>query len=385
MPDERDPRRHDPGGRDQRPDEAETLAALMDGTLALDDVGEDELDGLLRQMDSSELVDVIADAPKLFPPPDDPRTAVSRASSRRAHPVRWAIPLGAVAVVLIAVGSAVYLRGRPVATVDTGRTATVSSPAPPSASTTTLTQPASPEPVLLTARAEEIRGRGGEFRGTTADTHVPKREGTIVSVVDGSATIDLGSLDGIARGTVVRVFRGNHDAIGTIIVDRVFRERARGTAVSTDRLRPGDVAELDPAVHVGALVSAASDRLAAGDAEGARALAERAAALTPSAGVLPGQVSRAVADTLNDVGARLIANKQYADAEAVLQRAKDHASGATAVRVTNNLAAAAALRADFATAEQRYKDALALAGAAPQLDVERQAIEKNLDSLKAKK
>jgi Flp pilus assembly protein TadD len=89
------------------------------------------------------------------------------------------------------------------------------------------------------------------------------------------------------------------------------------------------------------------------------------------------------AEILNELGAVLIERGNDAEAESTLRRAQPGASGATGVYVANNLAALAALRRDARAAESMYRSALALAGSSPELEADRRAILKNLDSLKA--
>src|SRR5262245_6821823 len=111
MPDDRDlTSRQGERPRDV-PDEAETLAALMDGTLRLDDVGDDQLGGVLRVMDSAELVRTIAEAPKLFDAAGGPRPSAPYGfvAPRRASGVRRWAPVPAMAALLIAMGSITFL------------------------------------------------------------------------------------------------------------------------------------------------------------------------------------------------------------------------------------------------------------------------------------
>jgi Flp pilus assembly protein TadD len=86
---------------------------------------------------------------------------------------------------------------------------------------------------------------------------------------------------------------------------------------------------------------------------------------------------------LNELGAVLIKNQDYSNAETILQRARLHAVGGTAVRVANNLASVAALRGDVAAAESLYQSALTMAGTSPERASDRRSIEKNLQDLKA--
>jgi hypothetical protein len=304
-------------------------------------------------------------------------------------------------------------------------------PSTPAAATSTpATGPATgparvlPPPVILTARLEGVGGRSATgFRGAAADSRLPKSEGLVVSVDDGEATIDLGSVDGLEKGSVVDLFRGRGDAnaAGSLTVARVFRERATGRAARAGSLQVGDRAALAPAVHVSALLDQVEARIASGDTQAALALAGRALSSAQSLGVPADLQRRALAqlgtlehrsgatgaaerhlrsavdalDTapaaedaesaavLNELGALFIERGRYAEADAVLRRAQPRAAGAVGVYVTNNLAALAAIRGDLGTAESEYRAALTRAGNAPDLEPDRRAIQKNLDALRA--
>jgi Flp pilus assembly protein TadD len=89
------------------------------------------------------------------------------------------------------------------------------------------------------------------------------------------------------------------------------------------------------------------------------------------------------ADAMNELAAVLIRERDYQAAETLLRRAQTGAAAATAVRVTNNLAALAAMRGDVTTAESLYRSALALADSSPEYESARRAIESNLQDLRA--
>ena len=278
-------------------------------------------------------------------------------------------------------------------------------------------------PVILAVRLEELAGRApSEFRSVDAGGRSPKREGVVVSVDDGEAALDLGSLDGVVKGSELQVFRGRHDAqaVGRLTIATVFRERSRGRAPS-GALQVGDRVEIAPANHLSALLEQLEARIIAGNSTEALAVAERAVASSASPGVPPSLRRRAVdrlgtlehragafddaarhlrlavddfdaapalapverARILNELGAVLVDRGDFAEAERILRVAQPLATGAPAAHVANNLAALAALRGDRAAAAVLYRSALALAGSSPDLDSDRLAIEKNLEELKA--
>jgi Tfp pilus assembly protein PilF len=280
-----------------------------------------------------------------------------------------------------------------------------------------------PHPLILIARLDTLAGRStAEFRADLARSRPPKSHGVVVSVDDGEIAIDLGSLDGVAKGSELQVFRGDDDAkaVGQLTIVTVFRERSRGRVASAGSPRVGDRAEVAPSVQVAALLEQVAALMVAGDTTAARALANRAVSISRTPGV-PSDARRHAlgqlgtlehragvleeaerhlrgavdvfdaepaasrperAEILNELGAVLIERGDYPEAERTLLRAQPHATGAAGVHVANNLAALAALRRDTPAAESMYRSALALAGNSPDLESDRRAILKNLESLK---
>jgi Flp pilus assembly protein TadD len=119
-------------------------------------------------------------------------------------------------------------------------------------------------------------------------------------------------------------------------------------------------------------------RIAAGDADAARTAARQAVAVSAT---VTGSESF---EAMNELAAVLISSRDYMEAETLLRRAQVRATGVTAVRVANNLAAIAALRGDVGAAESMYRSALASAGKSPELESARGAIEKNLEALRSR-
>ena len=189
------------------------------------------------------------------------------------------------------------------------------------------------EPLLL-ARAHEGTTL---FRGdaATAD-RAPRATGSVASVESGSGTIDLGSLDGLAKGGSVEVIRDGRVA-GTIALDTIFRTRARGEAKGLT-LHAGDQVHVPAAAYLNALLDQIDALVTRGDSTGARRIA--------------GQAARLAADAAPVDPADL-----------------------------NNLAVIAELRGDTPTAESLYRQALA-AGPA---EAARRSIEANLARIKETK
>lgn len=296
-------------------------------------------------------------------------------------------------------------------------------PPDPSPATNTSTPspgvvPVVPHPVILSARLYEEPTT--EFRGTAESTPLPREAGTVVSIEGGEVSVDLGAVDGLEKGSIVQLSRGGDSApaIGTLSIVRVFRQRSIGIA-NVGEPAVGDRVEIAPALRVTALLDQVSASLVARDVATARNLAVRAVAVAQSGGVREDLSRRALArlgtleytagrldaaerhlqtaiDRLdippaaapaertaisNVLGATLIARERYDQAESLLRRAQPQASGAEAVRLTNNLAALAAWRGDWTTARSLYLAALEMTGNAPELEFERRAIEKNLEEI----
>jgi tetratricopeptide (TPR) repeat protein len=221
------------------------------------------------------------------------------------------------------------------------------------------------QPVLLASGLQP--DQSPVFRGAQTDSRAARTSGLIVSIEEGLAIIDLGSLDGLAIDSELLVFRDDRPAetIGRLQVTTVFRERARGRIVEgrvqvKDRVRVGDADRLDALVEQ---VDALYNRP---DADGAYNMAEQASRWVESANVPPVRQ----AEFWNQLAVMRMLRGDYQNAEAALNR------GATASdpRSMNNRGVLAELRGDRRTAESRYADAL---GRNPP-DAERRIIEANL-------
>ena len=278
-------------------------------------------------------------------------------------------------------------------------------------------------PTILIARLTESNGAATpEFRSLERGGRGPKVSGLVTSSADGEIEIDLGSLDGIAKGSIVQTGGGTTEArSGTVTVTTVFRERSRARVSSGSAPRVGDRADVAPDVHVAALSEHVAARAASGETASARALAAQAAEIVTSRGVTSGagrlalyqaavldhangladnavrylrlaaaQFDAAPAATgeerariLSALGAALIAQDNDVEAERTLRLAQPIATGRVGVHVANNLAALAARRGDRAAADSLYRSALAQAGNEPGLEAERRTIQSNIDALTA--
>jgi tetratricopeptide (TPR) repeat protein len=263
----------------------------------------------------------------------------------------------------------------------------------------------SSQPVLLASGLELApsgRDNAPVFRSPEPDSRSPHPAGAIVSIEDGLAAIDLGSLDGLEKGSELQVFR-DENSIGRLTVTAVFRERARAHIVDGPRIQVNDQVRAPAAAYLHALLQQVDALSGRGDSDAARTTLEKAAAWVETAHVPPVEMER-LASLEYQFGSLQAAEKHYQSAEpqassgalnnlAVLRMLRGDYDGAEAplnrvvstspkadiayARSVNNLGVLAELRGDRPKAEQLYADALlALTGAAD--SPERQTLEANL-------
>ncbi len=283
------------------------------------------------------------------------------------------------------------------------------------------------QPVLLAMGFQpELAAPGAPvFRSAEPASRSPQPTGSIVSIEGGLAAIDLGSLDGLAKGTELRVFRDEQftHPIGRLIVTTVFRERSRGRILGGTKIPVHSRVQAPAGVYMGALfqqVDALSDR----DSAAARAMAVKAAEWARTANVPPGDRRKALerlAKLEYQAGALEAAEQHYQSAVdslnseppasiqeqsaafnnlAVLHLLRGDYDGAQAPlseavskslktesmygRSLNNLGVLAELRGDRRKAEELYADALrAFAGIQDTNSQERGAVETNLARLRS--
>lgn len=276
--------------------------------------------------------------------------------------------------------------------------------------------PIDPAPVLLAARFDTPAGE--TFRTAGAPSRLPKQTGTIVGAHADVVEFDVGALDGVTQGAVLRVRRSDRD-VGRLKATAVFRERARGMIEDGATVHAGDTVTVDAAAAVRALLEHADARSAANDFEGARVTARMAVARAEAADGPAGERRRALlrlaslerrltnnadagrllreavdafdtppaalpaerAEVLNELGVVQIERRDLDAAARSLEAARSVATGGTLLRATNNLGALAAIRGDRAAAERAYRAAAALAAGSRELEPEREAIDKNLAAL----
>ena len=212
------------------------------------------------------------------------------------------------------------------------------------------------------------------FRGGETDSRAPQAAGSIVSMEGGSVNLDLGSLDGLAKGSELHVFRGS-GVIGRLQVTAVFRDRARASVMEGKQLRPKDEVRVAGADHLSALrqqVTAAFNR---GDRETAIRLAGEAVQWGESAAVPPA----AMAVSWNQLAVFEMLRGEYGSAESHLLRAASGTSKTDPVygQIQNNLGVLAELRGERDGAAASYRIAMAALPAE-----QRQTVERNLSRVR---
>jgi len=225
------------------------------------------------------------------------------------------------------------------------------------------------------------------FRGDASLDRQPQSTGTITALEDGEATVNLGSLDGLAKGT----------ALGPIVITTVFRDHARGRIAKGAVAHVDDHVQVPPALHVAAVLHEvdalaavanlnqarilARSALAAGSSGETRALLERLAALDYQAGATdaarehyeaaannffasPAASPTEQAATLNSLAALYMLRGDPASAVKPLNQAASQTAidADLRVQILNNLGALAEMQGDLAKARDDYGQALAEKG-----------------------
>jgi hypothetical protein len=128
-------------------------------------------------------------------------------------------------------------------------------------------------PILLAHNGDS---NAGVFRGADADSRAPRAGGSIKSIDGPIATLDLGSLDGVAKGAEVDVTRDGQ-LIGRIKLTTIFRDHSRGEVAGGAPVRLNDQVRVPPSARLRAVLDQIAAALARGESEKAMSLAQQAA------------------------------------------------------------------------------------------------------------
>jgi len=248
------------------------------------------------------------------------------------------------------------------------------------------------QPILLASQLRPVSSDTPIFRGSEPESRPPLAQGSILAIEEKIPAINLGSIDGLAKGSELRVFH-HGQPIGRIVVTTVFRDRARGRIVTGEAIRAGDQVRTDDSVYLSAVLQQVDALTARGDLKKAidvaqkaqtqlgtnRQLLERIATLEYRTGALDAALQHYEAaapqetEALNSLASLYLLRGDYQRAEALL-------SGKSDAESLNNLGVASELRGDLQKAAQYYGQALhTLDGAAVK---SRELVEKNLTRVK---
>jgi tetratricopeptide (TPR) repeat protein len=230
------------------------------------------------------------------------------------------------------------------------------------------------QPILLASQLRPQSAATPIFRGTDSESRPPQQRGSVLSIDDQLPTVNLGSLDGLAKGSELQVFRDGQP-VGRVLVNTVFRDRARGRIVAGNIIHVGDQVRTNDSVYLSAVLQQMDALTARGDLKkaldvGRKALASsvknakllaRVAAVEYQEGAVDMAVQHYEAaatedpEALNSLAALYLLHGDY-------QRAEDRLKPDTAESL-NNLGVAAELRGDSQKAAHYYNEALRAPGA----------------------
>jgi tetratricopeptide (TPR) repeat protein len=188
-------------------------------------------------------------------------------------------------------------------------------------------------------------------------------------------TVDLGALDGLAKDRELEVVHG--DAVAArLVVLTVFRERAEARAIGESSVALNDVVQVPAAEHLHALLDRSAAQFARGEAEAARATAQKAVDFGERAD-LPQRT-----EAWNRLGVLLMLAGQYDAAGTPLRHAVAMLSRTDPLyrECVNNLAVLAEVAHDPSKAAELY--ATALASLSTDAADDRRVIESNLSRVR---
>jgi hypothetical protein len=323
--------------------------------------------GELTAAQSRELAQASLDSPELFGELTD--TALAKASlaaqplpPEKVVPFPWKKWLVAgVAAAAAAVLVSIYV-------VKPSSNAPVPKPALAGAA-----QPG--QPILLAGGFQPSAG-APVFRGDDPDSRAPQTAGSVISVDNGIATVNLGSLDGLAKDSVLKIYRDGQPAEPlNLLVTTVFRDRARAQ-ITGGPVHPKDEVRVMPVTHWNALMDQVDALYNRGDADGALKAAQQAADWAATASLPPAQQST----PWNKLAVLQILGGDLTSAESSLNHAGTSPTNSLAyARAMNNLGVLSELRGDQRKAERSYAAAQAAFASVPDSPAqERAAVDSNL-------
>ena len=194
------------------------------------------------------------------------------------------------------------------------------------------------------------------FRGEEQPLRSPRQIGLIVEIEDGLGTINLGAADGLSKSSKVEIYRDKalQHRVGTLTLDTVFREKARGEIGGTN-IKAQYTVRVSDHDHLQALLQAANDFRTRGDLTQARLAVAHAEEWARSAKVAIFQKAAATAllASLDFQAGELAAAETHYGAALEMLSADPSGPADEIAELQNNLAALAMLRGDYGSAEKR--------------------------------
>jgi len=128
-------------------------------------------------------------------------------------------------------------------------------------------------PPILLARNPD--SNSATYRGSNTDSREPRAAGSIESVAHGIATIDLGSVDGLAKDDQIDVIRDGQ-AIGKIRLATIFRDQSRGEVANGSSIRLNDQVRVPPMARMLAILDQIDAAMGRGKSQEAMRIAQQA-------------------------------------------------------------------------------------------------------------
>jgi tetratricopeptide (TPR) repeat protein len=136
------------------------------------------------------------------------------------------------------------------------------------------------------------------FRSTEPESRAPQPEGSIVALDNLVATVNLGSLDGLAKGAQLEIFHGaSKQPSARLEVTTIFRDRARGFITAGSPIQVNDRVRVAAPIYLSAVLEQVGSLADRGDMQAARQMARDALNWAKSNGIAPSE-TRAILERL---------------------------------------------------------------------------------------
>lgn len=161
--------------------------------------------------------------------------------------------------------------------------------------------PAADQPTLLARDLGPTSSSGAAapiFRSTEPESRAPQPEGSIVALDNLVASVNLGSLDGLAKGARLEVFHGSsQQPSARLEVTTIFRDRARGFITAGSPIQVNDRVRVAAPIYLSAVLEQIGSLADRGDMQAARKMARDTLNWANSNSIAPG-ATRAILERL---------------------------------------------------------------------------------------